>query len=163
MRLAVTGHRPDKIGGFDPMNEVRVALRKEMRTKLIELAPEKVVSGMAIGIDQDFVSVCLDLRIPFIAAVPFQGQESEWPLASQRLYFALLDKAEHVEYVSAPGYEPWKMQKRNEWMVDWIGEDGRLLAIWDGSPGGTGNCVRYADRLGRMIVRIDPDAIVSGL
>lgn len=145
------------------MNEVRVALRKEMRIKLIELAPEKAVSGMALGIDQDFVSVCIDLRISFIAAVPFLGQESQWPAESQRLYFALLDRAEKVEYVCEPGYAPWKMQKRNEWMVDWIGEDGRLLAIWDGSQGGTGNCVRYADQLGRKIVRIDPDAVVSGL
>lgn len=145
------------------MNEVRVALRKEMRIKLIELAPEKAVSGMALGIDQDFVSVCIDLRISFVAAVPFLGQESQWPAESQRLYFALLDRAEKVEYVCEPGYAPWKMQKRNEWMVDWIGEDGRLLAIWDGSQGGTGNCVRYADQLGRKIVRIDPDAVVSGL
>ena len=145
------------------MNEVRVALRKAMRTKLIELAPEETVSGMALGIDQDFVSVCLDLALPFVAAVPFEGQESQWPLEAQRLYFQLLDRASRIVYVSEPGYAPWKMQKRNEWMVDYVEEDGRVLAIWDGSPGGTGNCVKYADKVGRKIVRIDPDAVVSSL
>ena len=163
MKASVTGHRPEKIGGYNPMNEVRVALRKAMRTKLIELAPEEAVSGMALGIDQDFVSVCIDLGIPFVAAVPFLGQESEWPLESQRIYFQLLDRAIRIETICEPGYAPWKMQKRNEWMVDYIGEDGRVIAVWDGSPGGTGNCVRYAEKVGRKIVRIDPDAVVSGL
>lgn len=145
------------------MNDIRVALRKEMRAQLIELNPTEAVSGMALGVDQDFVSVCLDLRIPFTAAVPFLGQESGWPIESQRIYFALLDRARKIEYVCEPGYASWKMQKRNEWMVDWVEEDGKLLAVWDGSPGGTGNCVRYANRRGRKIVRIDPDAVVSSL
>jgi uncharacterized phage-like protein YoqJ len=163
VRLCGTGHRPEKIGGYDPMNEVRVALRKEIRRHLVELAPEHVVSGMALGFDQDLVSLCIDLKIPYTAAVPFRGQESAWPLEAQRLYFALLDRAEHIEYVCEPGYAPWKMQKRNEWMVDRVGDDGIVLAVWDGSSGGTGNCVRYAEKVGRRIVRIDPDAVVAGL
>jgi uncharacterized phage-like protein YoqJ len=36
------------------------------------------------------------------------------------------------------------MQVRNEWMVDHCND---LLAVWDGSDGGTGNCVRYAQRI----------------
>lgn len=162
MKLCVTGHRPEKIGGYDPMNEVRVALRKEMRRVLVELAPELAISGMALGIDQDFVSVCIDLHIPFIAAVPFLGQESTWPTESQRIYFALLDRADKVVYVSEPGYANWKMDTRNKWMVDEVGEDGVVMAVWDGSPGGTGNCVRYAESR-RKIVKIDPDAVVSSL
>ncbi|WP_188052008.1 hypothetical protein [Azospirillum sp. Sh1] len=40
------------------------------------------------------------------------------------------------------------MNTRNEWMVD---HSDRLLALWDGSQGGTANCVRYARGLGRPI------------
>lgn len=159
----MTGHRPNKIGGYNPMNPVRVKLRQLMREKLEQLAPEKVYSGMALGIDQDFVSVCLDLKIPFVAAVPFRGQESQWPEESQRLYYSLLDKAVEVIAVSEPGYAAWKMQERNEWMVDQVGADGVVLAIWDGSSGGTGNCTRYAKRLDRKIVRINPDEVALSL
>ena len=145
------------------MNPVRVKLRQLMREQLVKLAPEKTFSGMALGIDQDFVSVCIDLKIPFVAAVPFLEQASQWPEESQRIYYALLDEAVQVVYVSEPGYAVWKMQKRNEWMVDQVGEDGVVLAIWDGSSGGTGNCVKYAKRLDRQIVRINPDEVAMSL
>ena len=31
-----------------------------------------------------------------------------------------------------------------------------LIAVWDGSKGGTANCVRYMKKLGKEIIRIDP-------
>jgi len=40
-----------------------------------------------------------------------------------------------------PEYKASKMQKRNIWIVD--NSDG-LVAVWDGTPGGTANCVEYA-------------------
>lgn len=43
--------------------------------------------------------------------------------------------------VCGGGYSPEKMQRRNAWMVDHC---DFLLACWDGSPGGTGNCMAYA-------------------
>lgn len=81
------------------------------------------------------------LGIPITAAVPFAGQESQWPAASQKLYRDLLAKAARVEVVSSGGYAASKMQRRNEWMVDHC---DRLLAVWDGTPGGTANCIGYA-------------------
>ena len=46
------------------------------------------------------------------------------------------------------GYAAWKMQKRNEWMAD---KATRIVALWDGSPGGTANCIAYASKIGRPI------------
>ena len=45
------------------------------------------------------------------------------------------------------------MQKRNEYMVDLT---DKVIAVWDGSKGGTGNCVRYAEKCGKEIIRILP-------
>ena len=50
-------------------------------------------------------------------------------------------------------YKPWLMQKRNEYMVDLA---DKVIAVWDGSKGGTGNCVRYAEKCGKEIIRIVP-------
>lgn len=163
MKIMVTGHRPDKIGGYDKSNPVRVALRAAMRERLLALKPEVAISGMALGIDQDFAWICVDEEIPFIAAVPFGGQESMWPKQSQDSYRMLLALAREVVYVSDPGYSKEKMFIRNEWMVDHVGDDGVVLAVWDGSSGGTGSCVSYAKRRGRKIDIIDPDSVVSGL
>jgi uncharacterized phage-like protein YoqJ len=37
------------------------------------------------------------------------------------------------------------MQRRNEWMVD---RADKLVALWDGSWGGTFNCIEYARKKG---------------
>ena len=84
------------------------------------------------------------LSIPFIAAVPFEGQHSLWPDADEKRYFRLLDLAKRVEIVSGIHVPVSKaMQVRNEWMVD---RADRIMALWDGSFGGTHNCVTYASK-----------------
>jgi uncharacterized phage-like protein YoqJ len=55
-----------------------------------------------------------------------------------------------------PGeYAAWKMQKRNEWMVD---RCTALIAVYNSDQtGGTRNCVEYAKKVGRRIVTINPN------
>lgn len=149
--VAVTGHRPRKIGGYDPNNPLRQRIRMELRAHLERLQPVHTITGMALGVDQDFADVCLVLKIPFVAAVPFVGQESQWPVEAQQSYRELLSLALRVEVVSEGRYRPWKMQRRNEWMVD---NCTHLIGVWDGSAGGTANCLRYAHEVGRDVLRV---------
>ena len=158
MILAVTGHRPDKLGGYDFYNPVRVWIREQLRHKLIAHKPSYIISGMALGVDQDWAHVGLEQGIPFLAAIPFVGQESAWPAESKRYYKELLACANWLQVVSDGGYAAWKMQRRNEWMVDHC---DLLIAVWDGSSGGTGNCVRYAKKVNRPYERIDPSSYQS--
>lgn len=153
MILAVTGHRPHKLGGYSGNHPLRQAVRQQLQDLLFAQQPEMVISGMALGVDQDFAELALALRIPLIAAVPFRGQESVWPAAAQEHYRALLAQASDVTYVSTGGYAAWKLQRRNEWMVDHCDQ---LIAVWDGSAGGTANCVAYATANARDLIRIDP-------
>ena len=108
---------------------------------------------MALGFDTYLAQISYKLGIPFIAAIPFIGQESIWPYPSKELYKDLLSKAFEVVVVSEGGYSPQKMQVRNEFMVN---RSDKVLACWDGSNGGTGNCVKYAESIGKEIIRIDP-------
>lgn len=154
MIVAATGHRPNKFqGGYDYYHPQRIWIREQMKRTLVDLNADKTRSGMALGIDQDFAQVSLELAIPFTAALPFIGQESRWPKSSQDYYWWLIERADDVVVVSPGEYSAQKMQVRNEWMVNHCDV---LLAVWDGSDGGTGNCVRYADRVGRLIHRINP-------
>lgn len=98
------------------------------------------------------------MGVPFVAAVPCESQDSPWPRESQQIYQRLLFRAYRVFVISPGRYAPWKMQKRNEWIVN---NSEALLACWDGSDGGTANCVRYAERRQRPIVRIDPRNVVT--
>lgn len=149
MIICGTGHRPNKVGGYS----------KEARSKLYDIAkdwlvtnkPDKVISGMALGWDQALANAAYVLDIPLIAAVPFAGQQQAWPEESREFFDMLLSKAEEIVIVSDGGYAPWKMQVRNKWMVDHCDQ---VLAMWDGSTGGTGNCIQYAKKVGKPIVNL---------
>lgn len=144
--VAGTGHRPNKLGGYSVKVESRLIYLAE--SYLSENKPDFVISGMALGWDLALAEASIRQSIPFIAAVPFKGQESVWPKKSRDLYNEILNQAKDVVYVSDPGYSSYKMQIRNKWMVD---KCNILLALWDGSEGGTGNCVRYANEVGREV------------
>lgn len=156
MIVAFTGHRPNKLGGFKLPNPIYNYVCQQIEKTLLELKPEKVISGMALGVDQWAANVAIKLGIPFLAAVPFEGQERAWPEASQKVFHKLLDKAAEVVIVSEGGYAAFKMQVRNAWMVDHC---DKLIAVWDGTPGGTGNCVNYATSKDKEIIRINPSNI----
>lgn len=153
MIVAFTGHRPDKLGGYKVPNPTYLYVCQQIDKTLRELKPEKVISGMALGVDQWAAHIAYKLGIPFIAAVPFEGQEKAWPKQSQMTFHLLLRMASEKVIVSPGDYSAAKMQVRNEWMVDHC---DKLIAVWDGTSGGTGNCVAYAQKSEKNIIRINP-------
>lgn len=157
--VAFTGHRPSKLKcGYNTSGKEYDIIKQNIKRELNILKPEYCISGMALGIDSIAAEACIELDIPFIAAIPFEGQEKVWPKASQDRYHELLSKAESKHVVCEGGYVAWKLQKRNEWMVD---KCNLLLAYWDGSNGGTANCVRYAESKNKLITIIDPNLIIE--
>ena len=157
MIVAFTGHRPDKLPnketGYKLPNPTYIYVCQQIEKTLIELKPEKIISGMALGIDQWAAFIAIKLGIPFIAAVPFEGQEKAWSQVSQSIYNKLLSKAAERVVVCDGAYAPYKMQLRNEWMVN---NCDTLIVFWDKTPGGTGNCVNYAKQCQKSIIIIDP-------
>ena len=144
MIVSFTGHRKISNPSY---------VKEELRKVLTELKPEKAISGMAIGVDTIAAELCIELGIPFIAAVPFKGQESIWPTESKKKYNELLSKASEVVIVSEGGYSAYKMQTRNIWMTD---RCDKLIGVWDGSSGGTANCIFYAKSIGKEVIIINP-------
>lgn len=156
MIVAVTGHRPDKLGKeYDYSGPYSQFIYDKMWKWLIENKPEKVISGMALGVDQIWANVAINLFIPVIAAIPFKGQESNWPKGSRNIYNALLKRVSEKVYVSKGRYTAAKMQIRNEWMVN---NCDLLFAVWNGTDGGTANCIRYANSVGRKIIILNPES-----
>jgi uncharacterized phage-like protein YoqJ len=143
-----TGHRPSKLGGFKP--DLHLTLYQFLIPWLQSLQPCGVISGMALGFDLALAEAASQLKIPFVAAVPFKGQESIWPENSQRLYKQLLSQANKVIIISPTGYSPVAMRLRNRWMCN---KADIVLALWNGESGsGTANCLRYATSLKLTII-----------
>jgi uncharacterized phage-like protein YoqJ len=140
MIVAGTGHRWAKLGYYSHSLENDLTYLAEQALKVLK--PDKIISGLALGWDSSLALAAIRLNIPFIGAVPFKGQESRWPKYHQEKYAELLSRAESVQIVSGGGYSAKKMQLRNEWMVN---NSDALLALYDGSGGGTYNCIKYAE------------------
>lgn len=141
--FAGTGHRPDKLGGYSAATDDRLRLLASWH---LEQHPcHVVISGMAAGWDQALAWAAIEHKIPLVAAVPFQGQELRWPLGARNQYHELLSKAADVVIVDPDVRDDIEARrafdKRNRWMVD---RCTHLLTLWNGSSGGTANCIRYA-------------------
>lgn len=157
MIVAATGHRPNKLGGYALMHERSV--RAMALAGLYETRPKWVISGMALGWDLAVAEAAHTLGIPYTAAIPFRGQDRMWPEQSQDRYNRVLKHASEVKIVTH--FDPLDaltaadvsaaMQRRNVWMVN---NADLVLALWDGSKGGTGNCVRFATQAGVPVLNL---------
>lgn len=142
--IMITGHRPSKLGGYQA-NPTQTWVKNKLRQTLGEAKAKwpdvEIISGMALGVDQWWCEAALELGLPYHAYIPFEGQESRWPQSSRNHWQYLVNNAASQTIVCPGGYAPWKMQRRNEAMVDTATHH---VAVWNGDTrGGTYNCVRY--------------------
>lgn len=168
-----TGHRPNKLGGYDlnnpTINKLKIKLEEVIEQLILEEGITRFITGGALGTDQVAFKRVHDLKekyphIKNILAVPFAEQSEAWPVQSQKLYERVIDFADEIVYVDTldkykfdkvrvGSYHAAKMQLRNNYMVD---NSKIVIAIYDGTKGGTGNCVKYANLTKKTIYRLDP-------
>ena len=149
-RCCFTGHRPEKLNM--PETEVIAWLESEIR-RAIDDGFVTFISGMARGVDIWAAEIVLRLRdedkpIHLICASPFEGFERSWDEDWKRRYNAVMRQADIVKFV-CPGYSRVCFQIRNEWMVD---RSVRLIAVYNGTVGGTRNTIDYARKTNTAIV-----------
>ncbi len=109
------------------------------------------ITGGAYGLDSHAARFALDNSIPLWLVLPFPSKIlcARWPSGDARdLLFRSVKDCAKLSLVS-PAFSMASYQRRNEFMVD---AADVLAAFFDGSPGGTANCVRYAKSVGRRVV-----------
>ena len=158
MKSSVTGHRPNKMYGYNLKDTRWIELKNKFKEILKQNNCTEAISGMALGVDTVFALAVLELKnedypIKLHCAIPCKNHSCKWIKESIDLYNKILSKADIVKLVSDEEYKPWLMQKRNEYMVDLA---DKVIAVWDGTNGGTGNCVKYANKVKKDVIRILP-------
>lgn len=145
----------------DAADWLRPAIRERL-TKLRDVfGTETTTSGMALGGDMLFAEEALDLNFPLTAAVPFPSQALDqygpkWSQVQQRRWAALLERAAHVERVSAT--DPISYEQRNQMLHvrnDWMLQRNQVvLAIWApaNKSGGTYSCIKKAVSAGKPVI-----------
>ena len=144
-RCSFTGHRPEKLN-----------ITEQEATELLHAAiVDAYISGMARGVDIWAAELVLQEReahpdIHLICALPHPGFETRWKAEWQRRYGEVLDRADLIKTI-CPAFSMSSYQKRNEWMVD---HSSRVIAFYNGQPGGTANTIQYARKHGVDVVII---------
>lgn len=180
MNIGFTGHRPNKLGGYNWNTEKNIKLMNVLKSTIGSILKNKLksnfhfITGGALGLDQMAFSIVYELSvltnhsISIEVAIPFKDQPNKWINSIDKARYTMqLDKADKVTYVDTikyyqrtntpiGKYTPQKLQIRNEYIVD---NSDILIAVWDGSNSGTGNCVRYAKKLNKDIIIINPNKL----
>lgn len=176
--IAFSGHRPPKVGGYhsNPLrNKVKQTMLETVNRAIVKFGETHqivIIWGGALGVDQWAAQLANHLNLSHVAMLPFAGFDNRWEWESQEILKGLLETTDPtiVRYL-LDGPQDWfhhadehsiyicdqfsiqAYQKRNEAMVD---KADSLIAVWDGSSGGTANCVAYARSVDKPMVRIDP-------
>ena len=108
--LCFTGHRPDRLGGYEPNNPVALWVKERLRGA-VDLAVSRgvstFISGGALGVDQGAADIVFELRaerqkrsptglggIKLVIARPFPSQLNRWPLEARQHYEKILRQPE---------------------------------------------------------------------
>jgi len=160
--ICATGHRPDKLYGYD-LSDIRYLFLKEKIKEILILNNcTEGISGMALGLDMIFALAVIDLKdagynIKLHCAIPCINHTGKWTDDKiKKMYQYILSRADTI-HINSRKYNSFCMQERNIYMVD---NSNIILAVYDGfSSGGTKNCIDYAISKNKKIISITPTEI----
>lgn len=154
-----TGYRPEKLPALGDERDKHIIDLKVQLYEAVLLAADEgyryFLCGMARGFDIFAAETVLALKshVPFmqlIAAVPYYGQERAWSTDWQVRYHHILDQTDRIVYISQVYYKGCQMA-RNKYLVD---HSSKIIAYFDGRPGGTAFTYRYACKKQLSVVNL---------
>ena len=162
-----TGHRPEKLPWQYNEADPRCVSVKRRIMDAVESAYREgfchFLCGMALGCDQYFCECVLALRevhpdVTLEAVIPCPTQADAWP-PKQRERYRRLVAACDAETMVSTHYTPYCMLRRDRYMVD---HASLVIAVFDGTPGGTRYTMEYA--MGKGIAVVDlPVVLMNGM
>lgn len=156
-----TGHRPDKLPwGLDERDPRCAALKGSLLREIEGLYRRgfrHFISGMAMGCDLYFAEAALALRekypeLTVEGAAPCPTQADRWPEPLRRRWREILDRCD-LETVVQQHYDRYCMLRRDRYMVE---RSAAILAVFNGTPGGTQYTLNYAMDKRLTVLLLDP-------
>ena len=159
---AFTGHRPQKFPWrYDEADSRCVALKTVLTDQirlLVNAGVTQFLSGMAKATGTWSALSVLALRennpaLKLHCILPCREQADKWSASSRDLYRSIPERADSIVYVNR-SYHKNCMLERNRFLVSYA---STLLAVYNGERrGGTAATIRYAQKMGRETILINP-------
>lgn len=160
--LCFTGHRTQKLPWrFNEADPRCVAMKETLYNELLTSINEgynTFLSGMALGFDILCVEVLLKLKktykdIKIIGIIPCKTQDKLWKDEQKKKYKDLLNKIDGVRCIYDDYIGSECMLERNRYMVN---HSSKMIALFNGLPGGTKSTIDYAKKQGLNVTIIKP-------
>lgn len=174
--IALTGHRPNKLGGYNMEQPSYQKLQQHLQQIIVKQFDvfDIVVghSGLALGADTVWTKAILAVkeqhpeRVVFHAEIPCMEQSQPWfkqsdidfwqhsvTSADLATVYGSLAEIPNVKDPKRIKLASQLLKERNVGMMshaDWV------LAIHDGTPGGTSHAVKYCNDKSIPVHTIDP-------
>lgn len=86
MKICVTGHRPDKLYGYNMITSKYIKLKERFKELLIQNNCTEAITGMALGADMVFALAVIELKkqgcdIKLHCAIPCMNHSCKWTKA----------------------------------------------------------------------------------
>lgn len=174
IHIGFTGHRPTKLGGYNINTQEYKNLQTDLEIYIqrnLDVFDTIVChSGLALGGDTIWSKAALSMkekypgRVLFHAEIPMLEQPNKWFKQSDiDFWHEQVKRADEQSiYGSLDGYSDAERKRlsgkflnvRNEGM---LGHSDVLLALHDGTAGGTGNAVKHAQKTNLVTHTVHPN------
>jgi len=158
-----SGHRPKNLPWkynekSNDFLKFKLSLQKIIE-KTIEHGYFYFISGMALGIDIICAELILELKkkhphIQLECAIPCKNQTKKWSNQYITRYNNILTKSDTIYYITNNDYTNNCMQLRNKYMIE---QSSLLIAIYNGSNGGTKQTIQYARQNKLNVIILNPN------
>lgn len=157
LQIGITGHQErDGIEWSWVKKIISIELSKISNRK-------RAITSLAVGSDQVFAQVALELGIPILAVIPLATYEQQFKGSDIEHYRQLLRKCE-VMQLNSPGTTEQAFFEAGRKIVEM---SDLMFAVWDGNQaeglGGTGDIVKLAMQLAKPVLHINPIVQTVGL
>jgi ribonuclease HI/uncharacterized phage-like protein YoqJ len=162
--VAVFGHRPPELGGYDE-NPVAAGVRDKLAEILAakkKLHPDLwMLTGLLLGAEQLAAEAAREAGVPYVVVQPYPAPESQWPSSSRDRYADLIRGADAAVLLERA--VPDSKQKFGAALArrdGWLGKHAdEAVVVWDGQDPVLGKLVRsLEEKLGDDVWVVDPNA-----
>ncbi len=106
-----------------PSGELIYLASKALR----EYKAKRLITTLDLGWEMALTKAALELKIPFIVAIPYPGRDTTWNKSTRSTYLELMARASEVFRI-ADCYSETALTECRDWRLD---QSDLVLALWD--------------------------------